>query len=111
MARELINDLGFSAPRDENTHRFVLIHLGNAGEIVAIEAATLMADLHERRKRADYDLSDARYENEAFAADTIARADRAVRLLEACRREPARTSIQGGIAAYRSKIGAPEPRT
>lgn len=103
----MLEDLGFHSPRDENSHRFVLIHLANAGHETATDAATLLGDLHERRKRADYDLDDARYEAEAFAADAIARADRALRILETCGAEPARRRIRDGIVGYRAKISSP----
>lgn len=107
LTRTLLEDMGFHSPRDENSHRFVLIHLANADDETATDAATLLGELHDRRKRADYDLRDTRYETEAFAVDAITRADRAVRLLEMCGAEPLSTKIRDGILSYRAKLSGP----
>lgn len=104
IARVYLEELGFHTSRDESSHRFLLVHLANAGEDNATDAASLLGDLHERRKRADYDLGDERCATEGFAAEAIARADRAARLFEICRQEPARTDVRDGILSYRSKI-------
>lgn len=104
QARALLEDLHFHCPRDENSHRFALVYLTNADEKSATDLAALLGTLHEQRKHADYDLDDSRYETEGFAANAIARVDRAMRLLDVCSREPVRTSIRDGIVSYRAKI-------
>lgn len=104
LARDFLEGLGFHSPKDENSHRFLLIQLANADDETATDTAALLGDLHERRKRADYHLDDGRYETETFAADALARADRAVRLLETVGTEPLRTKVRKGILSYRAKI-------
>jgi uncharacterized protein (UPF0332 family) len=107
LARTMLEHLGFHSIQDENSHRFVLIQFANAGEDLATDIAALLGELHERRKRADYDLDNPRYETELFAADSIARADRANRLLDVSRSEPAHTRIRDGIISYRAKVSPP----
>lgn len=109
LARDFLEDLAFQSPKDENSHRFVLIQFANADDPTATDTATLLGELHERRKRADHDLDDGRYETETFAADALARADRAVRLLEIGGAEPLRTKIREGILSYRAKISGSPP--
>lgn len=107
LTRRYLEELGFPTPKDESAHRFALVHLANAENEAATDLAALLGEIHERRKRADYDVDDARYETEAFAADTIARADRAARVLECCAAEPVQTTIREGILRYRAKLSAP----
>lgn len=107
IARTFLEDLGFHAPKDESCHRFVLIHLANADNQIATDVAALLGEIHERRKKADYELDQNQYGTEAFAADAIARADRAVRLLDACVVESTRANIRDGILSYRAKISRP----
>ncbi|HET6880614.1 MAG TPA: hypothetical protein VFI31_10690 [Pirellulales bacterium] len=106
-ARLLIEELGYPVPRTENGHRFVQVRLLNAGNDHARTLGSLLCHLHERRKKADYDLEEAAYESENFMVEAIARTDRAARILDECCAEPARTEIQTGIAQYHARINSP----
>lgn len=106
-ARLVIEELGYPVPRTENGHKFVQVRLLNAGNDHARRLGSLLCHLHERRKKADYDLEEAAYESENFMVEAIARTDRAARTLDECRAEPARTEIQTGIARYHARINAP----
>ena len=101
-AKALLEDLGFPVPKSENAHLFVEVRLRHANRADACDAGALLGDLHERRKRADYDLGSPRYETLEFAAEAIHRADRLRETLKKCGQEPARTDTTRGIAAYHS---------
>lgn len=103
-ARAFLEEMGRHPTKTENGHQFLQVRLLNAGEEHATKLGTLLTHLHERRKKADYEIGDAKYETEDFAVEAIARADRAMRLLEICREGETRGRIDAGISNYEKLI-------
>jgi uncharacterized protein (UPF0332 family) len=71
-AKMLLDEIGFPVPKTENAHLFIQVRLIHANQADASEAGALLGALHESRKRADYDLSIARYETLDFAGGSCA---------------------------------------
>ena len=103
-ARVFLEQMGYPVPKTENGHQFVQVRLLNAQCEHATKLGSLLCHLHERRKKADYDLGEEAYESENFAVEAIARTDRAAKILDQCRNDPARTEIQEGISLYHARI-------
>lgn len=103
-ARLFLEQLGYFVPKNENGHRFVQVRLLNADNEHAKRLGSLLCHLHDRRKKADYDIDEAAYEAESFLVGAIARIDRAANILDQCRAEPARSEIQQGIGRYHARI-------
>src|SRR5688572_427716 len=108
-AKLYLEQLGFAVPRTENAHLFVQVRLLHANQVEASEIGALLANLHERRKRADYDLADVSFETLEFAAEAVHRADRVRGKLDLCEQEPARTQVKDGIDAYHKSISPATP--
>src|SRR5438128_1706525 len=94
LARAFLADAGLKHGRE---HGDVWRLLGSSGVIVAKQAATGLAVLHENRTIADYDLSSPKPKSQAFARDNVERAKYVQSLLDACRQEPLRSEIKNGI--------------
>jgi len=105
-AKAFLEEIGFPVPKTENAHLFIQVRLTHANQADASEAGALLGALHESRKRADYDLSSARYQTPDFAAEAIVRADRVLEKLKSCRQEPAVGEIVRGITAYQTSISS-----
>ena len=104
------DELGFRHRKsldNSNKHQFILEYLVGSNEPHAQDLASQLSSLHYRRKNADYDLQDARYENEKFAADSVVRLDRIITALELCRDDHVRPTIQNGMATYRQRRSPP----
>lgn len=104
------NELGFQHRKiddNENKHQFVIEYLVGSNEEHAQDLAALLSQLHERRKSADYKISNERFDGEAFAIESVAGADRILNLLDACREESTRNRIQAGMTAFRQRRSSP----
>jgi hypothetical protein len=99
-------ELGFQHRKmddNNNKHQFILEYLTGSLEERAQDLAAQLAQLHERRKNADYDLGKARFDDEKFAVESVVRVDRIIAALAECREETVRVAIQAGMAAYRQR--------
>jgi hypothetical protein len=101
-----VNRRGYPPVANENGHQHAQRAFLDSGEPNAVELGDLLVQLHERRKQADYKLEDERFESLRFVEEAVVRLDRALRALQRCCDEPARTNIRTGIADYRMKINA-----
>ncbi|HQU43933.1 MAG TPA: hypothetical protein PK867_14035 [Pirellulales bacterium] len=84
-------------------------YLTGSQEEHAQDLAAQLAQLHERRKNADYDIGKARYDAEEFANESVVRVDRIVRALDACREDSVRTKVHAGMSTFRQRRSAPRP--
>lgn len=100
------DELGFHHRKlddNANKHQFVVEYLSGCQEEHAQDLAAQIAQLHERRKSADYDLSQARFDDESLAVESVVRVDRILRTMAACREDAARSRIQIEMAEYRQR--------
>lgn len=106
-ALALIEDeLGFRHRKmddNANKHQFVVEYLSGCVVEEAEDLAAQIAQLHERRKSADYDLSQTRFDDESLAIESVARIDRIIRALDVCREDEVRSRIQRGMSEYRQR--------
>jgi hypothetical protein len=102
----LEDDLGFrhrKADDNSNKHQFILEYLTGSQEDHAQDLAAQLAQLHERRKNADYDIGKARFDEESFAIESVTRVDRILAAIDACRENAVRAKIEAGMSTYRQR--------
>lgn len=103
LAQRFLDDLGVPVPRNENAHGFLQNQLLNSRHPDAASAGSLLRNLHQNRIKADYDLRDRRFEASDRARRLVESAHAVRRALDECKREPARSAVQAGIAEYQAK--------
>lgn len=86
-----------------NKHQFVLEYLTGCQVEHAQDLAAQIGQLHERRKNADYNLCQVRFDEESFAVESVIRVDRIMRSIETCREDAVRNEIQSGMTIYRQR--------
>lgn len=104
LAAAFLAELGFAAPRSANVHVFVQHHLHGSGDPFACRAASLLADLHATRNRADYQLSNQTVGTQAVAKLCVETAHEIRISLLACAQSPNREHVRNGVAAYVERI-------
>ena len=104
LAAAFLAELGFSAPRTANVHVFVQHHLHGSGHPSACRAASLLADLHAMRNRADYQLSNQTVGTQAVAKLCVETAHEIQTSLLACAQSPNRKQVRNGVTAYLQRI-------
>jgi hypothetical protein len=104
LAREFLEEVGVRVPANATGHGFILLRLENCGHADAREAGSLLSDIRSERNRADYDLSDRRFERIENVRAVIETASEIQRLLLTFRSEPTRTSIRDGITRYHQQV-------
>ena len=101
LSRNMLAEMGFRCHVRENEHLFVHRHFANCRQAQALEVGGLLANLHENRKKADYDLDDARAETQGLAILCVERADRLRDRLKACREHQILAVVVSEMTAYR----------
>jgi hypothetical protein len=104
IARDFLSQLAVVAPKNANTHVFVQHQLAESGVEPAMNAASLLADLHTDRIEADYKLQKTNVESSSFARACVERAVQIESALEACREPQTSASIKAGIAEYTRRV-------
>jgi hypothetical protein len=104
IARDFLSQLGVVAPKSANTHVFVQHRLAQSGVEPAMDAASLLADLHMDRIEADYELQKTGVETSSFARACVERAVRIESALETCREGQTSERIKTGIAEYERRL-------
>jgi hypothetical protein len=102
VARRLLSDLGFTVPRADRAHQYLVFRLGNSGEAVVESAGRDLDTLRRLRNRADYDETPALTQPQAAAAVQLA--DGIVRVPDGARQEPARTRITDAMIVYERDV-------
>lgn len=102
VARELPIDLGFTVPREERAHKYVIFRLSNAGDSTVEQAGRSLDSLRDFRNLADYDLRRAL--SAAMAQVRVRLAADVVGILDAVRAEPVRSHVMNAIKAYERDV-------
>jgi uncharacterized protein (UPF0332 family) len=107
MALEWLEESHFHKFGD-NEHLQVQRHFQNCNVTEGIEIGTLLKNLHESRKDADYRLDKLQAETDANAKACVLRADAIrTRLQQASPSDPTGQAIVAGIEKFRQKLNIP----
>jgi uncharacterized protein (UPF0332 family) len=109
MSKTFLADLGIKPPRNANVHVFVQHRLSNSGHEQAAMIGSLVADLHDERIHADYDLDWRRAETVLAARASVERASRIRSALISIDTLNDRAQIKTGIEEYERLISPRNP--
>jgi len=101
------DDLGISCRIESklSEHQSLQQLLANSNVPPAIEISQRLANLHESRKEADYEMGNLRSENPSSSADAVRRANVVINLLSQCQQAPTRSQLMVGLMQYRKLLG------
>ena len=102
VARRLLSDLGFTVPRADRAHQYLVFRLGNSGESAVERAGRDLETLRRLRNRADYDDAPPLTQPQASAAVQVA--EDIILVLDAARQEPTRTRIRDAMIVYERDV-------
>lgn len=102
VARRLFADLGFTVPRAERAHPYLILRLSNCGEPLVEQAGRELDTLRRLRNRADYD--DLPSANQAQALTAVRAAEGILQALDAAQTEPTRTNIRDRMIVYERDV-------
>lgn len=104
LAKAYLDQLGVRT----GTHGKLPELLAVSGHADSILAGRYLSELYEARRKADYDLTQARITAECcnlhFVKDQIERASEVKALLDKCRIEPVRSVVKAGIEANQDRV-------
>ncbi len=102
VARQLMEDLGFTVPRADRAHGYLWLRLSNAGDPQVMSAGRELKILRDARNGADYEVN--RYLAQATASVQIQAAEQLIQLLDAATVEPTRTTITDAMKIYERDV-------
>lgn len=102
VARNLLQDLGFTVPHADRAHAFLWLRLGNCGDIAVQTAASDLNLLRRHRNQADYDLKSLF--TQGFAQARVHAAERIIQALDKVKSGPARTQITDAMKIYERDV-------
>jgi len=102
IARELMEDLGFTVPHADRAHSHLWLRLSNCGDAHTERAARRLNDLRRERNGADYDLKRAM--PKAAAQSQLPFAAQIIQVFDAARMEPTRTAITDAMKIYERDV-------
>jgi len=102
LARQVLNDqMQFYCRSGGNEHQWVHRHYANCTNADARDTGRVIQNMHDARKNADYDLSDADVETEAAARLALERAEEVKHLLAACINDTNLAAVKAEMIRYR----------
>jgi hypothetical protein len=107
LAHETLEVLGSAPPRSGSSHNLIPFFLRCSSHPNAVAAASLIADLHNDRIKADYRLRDDKVETQAYAMIAVETADRVRLFRSACAAESVRRELVEGINELKRRLGLP----
>lgn len=105
VAKNLVEGLGFTLPKDAAAHDKLYYMLHNAGDKSAEDAAKLLNDLRKRRNFADYDFKRQDMQTYQDCQYDLVRVTGVITFCEAFSSEPLRTDLKKGLSEYIQKAG------
>ena len=102
VARELLQDLGFTVPRAERAHVYLSRRLSNSGDAQVQRAGSDLNTMRGERNQADYDLH--RPASPGIAALRVQLSEQVIQFLDGARQEPTRTQITDAIKIYERDV-------
>lgn len=98
VARQLMEDLGFTVPPDASGHRYLIYRLSNCGQAQVRAAGQSLDDLRRQRTWADYQLH--LLPRQGICQMAVNLADSIIQALDAAALEPTRTQITDAMKIY-----------
>lgn len=102
LANALLQELGFTDVGHD--HGRVAQHLAESNHSEATEAGQMLSARYSFRRRADYDLSNARYGQANLARQCVERAHRVKALLDRCNSAEVKQQLVESKTSYRAKL-------
>jgi uncharacterized protein (UPF0332 family) len=102
VARRLLSDLGFTVPRADRAHQYLVFRLSNSGEAPVEQVGRDLDTLRRLRNRADYDETPALPQPQATASAQLA--EHIIQTLDNARLEPVRTQITDTMKVYERDV-------
>ena len=102
VARQLLEDVGFTVPRGERAHAYLWLRLSNCGQPQVQDAGRRLNTLRGQRNRADYDVTAAFSRPTADGQVRIGEA--IIQVLDAAILEPTRTQITDAMRIYERDV-------
>lgn len=102
VARQLLEDLGFTVPRADRAHAYLWLRLANCGDPQVQQAGNALNDLRRERNWADYDL--ARPLRQSLSQKQWSFAAQIIQALETASIEPARSQIRDEMKIYERNV-------
>jgi uncharacterized protein (UPF0332 family) len=102
-ARSLIqDDIGIKCKIGTvSAHTVIQMFLQHCHVPQAVQVGIMLSNLHERRKRADYDMDHGEPEDQAISSESVAQANDIIERLQGCRVLAIRQQIHAGILQYK----------
>ncbi|QDU30856.1 hypothetical protein ETAA8_60050 [Anatilimnocola aggregata] len=100
LVTEFLSGIGFNTGKDHDLHKPLLA----SKHPLAMDAARILADLYDDRRRADYRLADTAIEEQIRAMRCVELARYVESLLQQCNAEPARSEIKVAIDSYQQQM-------
>lgn len=101
-ARQLLSELGFAVPRDDNAHRYLINRLSNSKHPSASRVGRALDRLRGDRNSADYDLH--RVWAARLAAQSVQLAEQMMQTLAAIRKGPDRQALTDAMKDYERNV-------
>ena len=102
VAREFFRALGFSVPRAEAAHQYMIFRLSNCGEISLQSAGQDLDALRRLRNQADYDDSPPMTPAKSITACRLA--EKIIQALDGARQEPIRSQVIDTVKRYEQTV-------
>jgi uncharacterized protein (UPF0332 family) len=103
VAKELLEDLGFTVPRADRAHSYLWLRLANCGDTIVQQAGSDLNDLRRDRNWADYDLVRP-IMRQVVVQDQLPLAAWIIQALDSARMEPTRTAITDAMKIYERDV-------
>lgn len=104
LARDVLKDFGWYCRDRANEHLWVQWHFENCTIATFVAIGKSLANLHQSRKHADYDLDKAFAETEANALTGVVRAERIKSEIAAATNGANKDVMRAEMDAYRKKL-------
>ncbi len=105
FAQKLVEDFGYSLPKDAAAHDKLYQLLNNAGIQPAADTAALLFDLRRRRNLADYDFRQKDMQTYSDCQKDLLKVTSVITFCENCSNEPMRSELKKGLSDYVQKVG------
>ena len=102
VARQLLSDLGFTVPRADRAHQYLVFRLSNGGDPAVAQAGRDLETLRRLRNRADYDDLPAFLPMQASGAVRLA--EQVIVRLDAAAQDPTRSLITDAMKIYERDV-------
>jgi uncharacterized protein (UPF0332 family) len=102
VARQLLDELGFTVPGGERAHAYLWLRLCNCGDPQVQDAGRRLNTLRGQRNRADYDVR--AYVSHPTAVGQVRIAETIIQLLDVATLEPPRRQITDAMKIYERDV-------